>query len=59
MKQYPQIRYEGAVERNLNNAERQTKPKYKGLSLDRAKSMLGIRQADTRFDQRVQKITAR
>lgn len=64
-------RYDGAVERNLTNAERRkatkngplTKGKpyigngpaeYSGKRLDVAKTMLGIRKLDDRFDARVE-----
>lgn len=63
-------RYDGAVERNLTNAERRkatkngplTKGKpyigkgpadYNGKRLDIAKTMLGIKKSDDRFDARI------
>lgn len=64
-------RYDGAVERNLANAEHRKKQdqapltgghkpyvgrgpaKYTGKRLDVAKTMLGIRKDDSRFDDRI------
>ena len=52
-----QGRYDGAVARNLGNAEkRATDSKgnpYKGLSLESARLRLGIRKDDDQFDTRV------
>lgn len=66
-------RYDGAVERNLSNAERRKATKYSnvgnkpyagngpvdyaGKRLDIAKSLLGIREDDNRFDERIEALT--
>jgi hypothetical protein len=50
-------RYDGAVARNLGNAERQATSAegnpYKGVDLRSAKLRLGIRKDDDQFDTRV------
>ena len=52
-----QGRYDGAVARNLGNAEKRaeapTGNPYKGLDLKAAKLKLGIRKYDDQFDARV------
>jgi len=46
-------KYAEAVERNLSNAERRKAGKYDGLTIKRAKTMLGIRRSDSSHDGRV------
>lgn len=50
-------RYDGAVARNLGNAEKRAEAPagnpYKGLDLKAAKLKLGIRKDDDQFDARV------
>ena len=52
-----QVRYDGAVARNLGNAEKKATSSegnpYKGLELQAAKLRLGIRKDDDQFDTRV------
>ena len=52
-----QGRYDGAVARNLGNAERRAAGAegnpYKGMDLKAAKLRLGIRKDDDQFDTRV------
>lgn len=66
------VRYDEAAERNLSNAERRKATKhsnvgdkpyagngpvdYKGKRLDVAKTLLGIKKSDDRFDDRVMKL---
>lgn len=47
------IRYLEAVERNLFNAYRKGRGKYHGLTLEAAKTKLGIKKNDTKFDTEV------
>ena len=63
------LRYDGAVERNLSNAERRKKANiaspetmngrtskianYNGKRLEVAKTMIGIRKDDDRYDARI------
>ena len=63
------VRYDEAAERNLSNAERRKATKhsnvgdkpyagngpvdYKGKKLEVAKTLLGIRKDDDRFDSRI------
>jgi hypothetical protein len=50
-------KYDEAVIRNLENAERKDPKKYRGVKLAHAKLMIGIRKDDARYDERVHTLT--
>ena len=52
----PEIRYNEAVRRNLDNAKRDRKEQYKGKSLVKAKLSLGIAQGDETLDEEVMEL---
>ena len=49
-------RYREAVERNLLNAEKRPKEKYKGMKIEDAKMRMGIRANDFSYDDQVSKL---